>query len=148
MVKSGLSPTSSAWRRKIFTPIEWKVPSQGMPSTTPPTISPMRCFISRAALLVKVTARISLGPGAAEAENVGDAHGEHAGLAGAGAGQHQDRAVQRLDRQPLLRVEPGEIRRRRRRGVGARGNAAADGRRRFGRLDVALQRVSQSGRYQ
>src|SRR5271165_6704115 len=32
-----------------------------MPSTTWPTISPTRCFISRAALLVKVTARISLG---------------------------------------------------------------------------------------
>ena len=36
----------------------WKVPSQGMPSTAPPTSAPMRSFISRAALLVKVTARI------------------------------------------------------------------------------------------
>ena len=109
MVKSDFSPTISAWRRRIFTPIEWKVPSHGMPSTTPPTISPTRCFISRAALLVKVTARISLGPGAAGGEDVGDAHGEHAGLAGAGAGQHQHRAVERLDRQPLFRIEPGEI---------------------------------------
>ncbi len=40
---------------------EWKVPSQGMPSMTPPTRWPTRVFISRAALLVKVTARISLG---------------------------------------------------------------------------------------
>ncbi len=39
----------------------WKVPSQGMPSTTPPISWPMRAFISRAALLVKVTARISPG---------------------------------------------------------------------------------------
>ena len=49
------------------------------------------------------------GPGAAEAEDVGDAHGEHAGLAGAGAGQHQHRAVERLHRLALLRIEPGEI---------------------------------------
>ena len=33
----------------------------GIPSITEPTRSPTRCFISRAALLVKVTARISLG---------------------------------------------------------------------------------------
>ncbi|EHH08430.1 hypothetical protein MEA186_25804 [Mesorhizobium amorphae CCNWGS0123] len=59
MVKSDLSPASSAWRRSSLTPIEWKVPSQGMPSTLPsPIRKPMRCFISRAALLVKVTARI------------------------------------------------------------------------------------------
>src|SRR5580698_10985978 len=32
-----------------------------MPSTTPPTMSPTRVFISRAALLVKVTAKISPG---------------------------------------------------------------------------------------
>ena len=61
IVKFVLRPTSSAWRRRIFTPMEWKVPSHGMPSTASPTISPMRCFISRAALLVKVTARISDG---------------------------------------------------------------------------------------
>ena len=39
--------------------MEWNVPSHGMPSTAPPTSGPMRSFISRAALLVKVTARIS-----------------------------------------------------------------------------------------
>ena len=78
-------------------------------------------------------------PGAAEAENMGDAHGEHAGLAGAGAGQHQHRAVERLHRLPLLGIEPGEIgRAAARRGAGARGNAAGRGLRRFGRLDAAL----------
>ena len=41
--------------------MEWNVPSQGMPSTAPPTSWPMRCFISRAALLVKVTDRICEG---------------------------------------------------------------------------------------
>ncbi len=42
-------------------PIEWKVPSHGMPSTAWPSIWPSRSFISRAALLVKVTDRISPG---------------------------------------------------------------------------------------
>jgi hypothetical protein len=82
------------------------------------------------------------GPGAAGGEDVGDAHGEHAGLAGAGAGQHQHRAVERLDREPLLRIEPGEIRRAGCR-LRARGNAAGGGARRCCRLDRALQRVSQ-----
>ena len=60
---------------------------------------------------------------AAEIEDVGDARGEHAGLAGAGAGQHQNGAVQCFHRLALLRVEVGEIGRR----PGAeraRGNAA------------------------
>ena len=61
MVKFDFSPTSSAWRRRSLTLSEWKVPSQGMPSITPPTSRPTRAFISRAALLVKVTARISFG---------------------------------------------------------------------------------------
>ena len=86
------------------------------------------------------------GPGAAGGEDMGDAHGEHAGLAGAGAGQHQHRAVERLDREPLFRIEPGEIRRAGRR-LRARGNAAGGGARRCYRLDRALQRVSQGGRY-
>ena len=91
-------------------------------------------------------------PGAPEAEDVGDAHGQHAGLAGAGAGQHQDRAVERLDRLPLFGIKPGQIGRRRRSRERPRGNAAGRGSRRFGRLDAALQRVSQSfvnpaGRY-
>ncbi len=40
---------------------EWKVPSHGMPSSAPPDSLPTRSRISRAALLVKVTARIWLG---------------------------------------------------------------------------------------
>ena len=39
----------------------WKVPSHGMLSIAPPEIWAIRSFISRAALLVKVTARIWLG---------------------------------------------------------------------------------------
>ena len=79
------------------------------------------------------------GPGAAGGENVGDAHGEHAGLAGAGAGQHQHRAVQRLDREPLFRIEAGEVRRRRRGGTRTRGYASRRRGRRVRRIDVALQ---------
>ena len=120
--------------------MEWKVPSHGMPSTTWPTISPTRPFISRAALLVKVTARISLGRARPVAKDVGDAHGEHARLAGAGAGQHQHRAVERLDRQPLLGIEPGEIgRAAARRRARPRRNAAGGRGGRFGRLEIALQ---------
>ena len=55
-------------------------------------------FISRAALLVKVTARISLGRARPVARIWAMRDGEHARLAGAGAGQHQHRAVERLDR--------------------------------------------------
>ena len=69
-------------------------------------------------------------PRAAEAEDVRDARGQHPGLAGAGAGQHQHRAVQRLDRLPLLGVEVGEIamRRRARRHARARQCRPAPGR--------------------
>ena len=48
-------------------------------------------------------------PGPAGGEDVGEARGEHAGLAGAGAGQHQERAVQRFRRLALLRVQAVEI---------------------------------------
>ena len=87
----------------------WKVPSHGMPSTTWPIIAPMRIFISRAALLVKVTARISRGCARPRLRMWRDAGRQHARLAGAGAGQHQHRAVEGLDREPLLGVEVVEI---------------------------------------
>ena len=65
-------------------------------------------------------------PGAAEIEDVGDARRQHARLAGAGAGQHQHRAVQRLHGFALLRIEVGEIGRRPR-AQSARGDAAGGG---------------------
>ncbi len=72
-------------------------------------------------------------PRAAEAQDVGDAGGEHARLAGAGAGKHQHRPVEALDREALLGIEPGQIGR-----IGARtrprGNAPWRGRRR--RIDA------------
>ncbi len=76
-------------------------------------------------------------PGAAGGKNVGDAHGEDAGLAGAGAGQHQHRAVERLDREPLFRIKPGQIRGAGRR-LRARRNAAWHGGRAVCRFDAAL----------
>ena len=60
-MKFDFKPTSSACLRKILTHREWKVPNQGIPSTISPNIEPTRNFISRAALFVNVTARISLG---------------------------------------------------------------------------------------
>jgi hypothetical protein len=131
MVKSERRFASSAWRRSSLTPIEWKVPSQGMPSTAPPTRTPMRSFISRAALLVKVTDEDLRGIGEAEIENMGDAGGQNPGLAGAGAGQNQHRALDAFDRIGLLGIEAREIVRRRPCGVagghGARGNSATRG---------------------
>ena len=70
------------------------------------------------------------GAGAAEAEDMRDARGQHPRLAGSGAGQHQHRAVQRLDRKLLLGVQPRQIRCAGTRRHRACGNAA---RRRGGR---------------
>ena len=61
-------------------------------------------------------------PRAAGRQDMGDARGQHARLAGAGAGQHQHRPVERLDRRALLGIEPVEITRalRRRAALAAR----------------------------
>src|SRR5215468_5512088 len=60
MVKLLFRPKSSACRRSTRTPMAWKVPSH-MPSAAPPIRAATRSSISRAALLVKVTARICEG---------------------------------------------------------------------------------------
>jgi len=49
------------------------------------------------------------GTGAALAQDVGDPAGQHPGLAGAGARQYQDRAVQRFHRRALLGIEAGKV---------------------------------------
>ena len=112
MVKSGFSPTSSAWRRRIFTPIEWNVPSHGIPSTICPTMAPTRLLHLARGLVGEGDGEDLRRTRAAEREDVGDARRQHARLAGAGAGQHQHRAVERLDRLALLRVQAREIGRR------------------------------------
>ena len=48
-------------------------------------------------------------PGPAGGQDVGQAGGQHPGLAGAGAGQHQHRALDRLDRRALLGVQAVQI---------------------------------------
>ncbi len=58
---------------------------------------------------------------AAGGEDMGQPRGQHPGLAGAGAGQHQDRAVDRFDRAQLRVVEAGEI------GRGGDGRAGQSG---------------------
>ena len=63
-------------------------------------------------------------PRPALAQDVGDAGGQHPGFAGAGAGQHQNRPVQRHHRLALLRIEAGEILRTGR-GPRTRGDAAS-----------------------
>ena len=65
------------------------------------------------------------GPRAAEAEDMGDAGGEHPCLAGAGAGKHQHRPVERLHGFALLGIEPGKIGGASR--AGARRDAATGG---------------------
>ncbi len=57
---------------------------------------------------MKVTARICE-EGAAGLKDMGNARGQNTRLAGAGAGEHEDRAFECLDRFALFRVETGEI---------------------------------------
>ena len=66
---------------------------------------------------------------AAGGEELGDAGGERPGLAGAGAGEHQDRAVESFDGSALVGVEGLEP------GCGARGDAGAGRKRPRGGLE-------------
>jgi hypothetical protein len=75
-------------------------------------------------------------PRAAGGEDVGDPRGQHSCFAGSGARQHQQRAFQGLDGEPLLRVHGVEVAGRpRTRGHRARGNAARRGGGRVHRLE-------------
>ena len=87
----------------------WKVPSQGMPSADAAE-QHADALLHLARGLVGEGHRQDLrGVGEAGGDEVGDAGGEHARLAGAGAGQHQHGAVGGLDGAALLRVEAGQI---------------------------------------
>ena len=83
-------------------------------------------------------------PGPPGGEDVGDARGQHPGLAGPRAGQHQHRPVERHHRLALLRIEVLEIGRRPPADPRARADPAGRGRRRF-RSGVKLQGVGQAG---
>jgi hypothetical protein len=84
------------------------------------------------------------GPRPPGGEDVGNAGGQHPRLAGAGTGQHQHRAVERLDRLPLLGIEIGEVIDAGARRHGARGDAAGRGRRRLIGLERLLRGISQA----
>ena len=93
------------------THIEWNVLTH-IDRARGPTSAATRSFISPAALLVKVIARISPGLHPAFGEQVGDAAGQHPRLARAGARDDQQRAALVHDSRALLRVEPVEQGRR------------------------------------
>ena len=68
----------------------------------------MRSRISPAALFVNVTARICARIDAVDVDQARDARGEHARLAGAGAGEHEQRAVDVQHGFALRGIESGE----------------------------------------
>ena len=91
-------------RRSTRTQKLWKVESSGLASELWPSSRSTRSDISVAALLVKVTARMESAADAALLDEVGDAVGDDARLAGAGAGQQQHGAIDGLNAFLLLRV--------------------------------------------
>jgi hypothetical protein len=92
--------------------MEWKVPSQGMPSTASPTRNADALLHLAGGLVGEGDGEDLRRPGEAERQDVGDAGGQHARLAGAGAGQHEDRALGGLDGAALLLVQAFQIGRR------------------------------------
>jgi hypothetical protein len=79
-------------------------PGSGSPNRSASSAS-TRSRISLAALLVKVTAMMFHGAMPATIDHVGDAARQHPRLARAGPGQHQHRAMDRLNRFGLSGVE-------------------------------------------
>ena len=92
------------------TQAEWNVLTHIFRATGP-TSATTRSRISSAALLVNVMARIRIGIDAVLADQVGDAVGEDAGLAGAGAGDDQQGALGVDHRIELVGVQPRQSRR-------------------------------------
>ena len=93
------------------TQAEWNVDTHIFSGDRPDQLGdPWR--ISSAALLVKVMARIANG-GTPCVDEVGDAVGEHPGLAGAGPGDDEQRPARVDDGVELVRVEQVQIERAR-----------------------------------
>ena len=118
MVKLGCRPTSSAWRRRMRAAIEWKVPSPAHPFRHAADDGGDTLLHLARGLVGEGHRQDLPGPGFAEIEQMGDPRGQHPGLAGAGAGQHQYRAVGGLDRLALFGVQPVQIGRGRHGGRG------------------------------
>ena len=81
----------------ISSPKVWKVEIISPRASLRPSVCPTRSFISRAALLVKVTAAIWRAWIAAAADQVGDFIRNNAGLTGTGARQHRARSGDEFD---------------------------------------------------
>ena len=97
-----MKPSCLLSRRRIRTQALWKVETH-IALARGPTSCSTRSFISPAALLVKVIARICAGVHAAGGQQVGDPVGQHPGLAGAGAGHDEQRRARVHDGGALLR---------------------------------------------
>ena len=98
------------------------MPSQRSPSAAGPMMSVMRSRISRAALLVKVTASSSHGRALPVARMCASRVVSTRVLPVPAPGQHQHRPLGRLHRRALLGVQAGEVFARRRRDGGELGN--------------------------
>ena len=92
MTKSRDRPMCGASRRSSRAQSAWNVEIHIPRQSTPSSVS-TRVRISSAALLVKVTARIRSGVGRSLADEIGDAMGDDAGLAGARTSQDQQRPI-------------------------------------------------------
>ena len=145
MVKSGFSPTSSACRRRILHAdrMERAHPGHALDHAADHGAD-AQLHLARG-LVGEGDREDFRRPGPLGGEDVGDARGQHPGLAGAGPRQHQHRTVKRDHRLALFRVEVIEIGRpARATDPGTRGYAAGRRRRRF-RSGVKLQGVGQAG---
>ena len=90
------------------TPSEWKVEIVQLFGRLGRDSSlPIRSCISFAALLVKVMAAMLRGWKPQSCDQIGDLLRDHPRLARAGAGQHQQGAVEVVDRFALLGIEAG-----------------------------------------
>ena len=108
MVKLARRPTSSACIRRILAPIEWKVPSHGIPCAEPVSERDPLAHLARR-LVGEGDGEDLVRPRPARGDEMGDAGGQHPRLADARAGQHQHRPVERLDGFELLGIEAAKI---------------------------------------
>ena len=112
IVKLALRPTSSAWRRKQPRAERMEGAEPEALDALPEQVRDPADHLARG--LVGEGDREHLpGPRPAGQQQMREPRGQHPRLAGAGAGQHQQRPVGGLDRGALLRIEPAEPNRRR-----------------------------------
>ena len=121
MVKFGFRPDQLGVAAQDLAPIEWNVPSHGMPSRDRPTktADPLPHLARR--LVGEGDGEDFVGARAARRDDMGEPGGQHPRLAGARAGQHQHRTVDRLDRRAAARRSARRDRGRPRAGEGRAG---------------------------